>query len=194
MRKSFYAVLLLLIIIKTSIFAEIEFGPKKDKDIGALAGQIYIYIDGKIWDRVPSGDYYTVDAYIENIATKKTYKTIRREKGFFYLINVPEGQYELKKLDFYHSTGDYTFYFRDMKIFKFDSSGKRTDKGLTFGIYKNTITTLKPIHIITKYSTESKVSNRYERLTDLQPVIDFFKSMDYRNKWSHFEFADLEIQ
>ncbi|MBN2546236.1 MAG: hypothetical protein JXB50_10600 [Spirochaetes bacterium] len=193
MNKKNHMVVIFIILFVFNLYSDIMVGPKKNKDVGVVIGQIYMYLD-KEWVDLSPGKYYDIDVYVENIVTKKKYKTVRYDKGYFCLLNLPPGQYKLSKLDFFYEKYSTLYYFIDFKVYSIDSDGKVSDQGIKFSIHKDTITTLKTIFVYVKLMPNDKFIPAFKREGDLEHLKKFFKSIDTKNKWSHFDFVELELK
>ncbi len=166
--------------------------PKKNKDVGCIIGRIEIEID-KNWKRLEAGVYY-FDIWLQiiNKNTGKKYNIVSKNDGYYYLLNLPPGDYVILKSDFQ----DNNIYSPSFSSYPISISniffGK---KGIDVNVQPNTFTVVKSIKIFAELLPDKiehvfKTSYVLEDM-DIEDVKDYFNYLDKRNFWADFTWGDI---
>ncbi len=180
MRKTTLLLITLVLLFLSNIFCIALRKPKKNKEVGCIVGKIAIVFD-KDQKNVKAGIVYYNEFWLTiiNKNTGKKYFTTTDGNGFYYLINLPPGDYVIIDCYFELLDIDTKYYIRDIKF---------GESGIQLRVQKNTISTVKNIKLLAIVTTERysiKINFEYTD-EDVEEIKTYFNKLDKRNSWADF--------
>jgi hypothetical protein len=158
---------------KASIFNADYVPPASKKEVGCVAGRIAVITDKTFWSL--TADTYISNIYvgIKNKKTKQIYHS-NSNRGYYYIYNLPVGEYDLEKWQIEFKVNDVTKYLNGYL------------KNISFKIEDKTFTTLKNITVKVEISKEFSYENKakfFLKDEDLNNIKDYFTRNDLRGYW-----------
>ena len=171
MKKS----IVLLLLIFTSIIIFSIPGPRKNKEVGAIVGQVSIQ----------GTSSWTLTVYVKDNKTGKNYIIKPKKEGYYYLLNLNPGTYILYKIGLSKS---------DTYSYSWASDLELRDKGIEFVVKPNRIISINHLIIYlqvsgrrVRYGFNIDITNFDEYLNNLK---SYFERIDRRGLWKDFEWNE----
>ena len=166
--------------------------PKKNKDVGCIIGMISIEID-KDFRGYKAGTYtYEFWLQLKNKDTGKKYSVVADENGFYYLLNLPPGDYLIVKCNFENRNFETTT--SEFESSRFISNIMFEDQGIEVKVSANKLKIVKKIKISAELLPDQSQQTFKKSFVledfdseNLEELKTYFNELDRKNFWAEFE-------